>query len=523
MNKMAADMHPKMSSAAKKCKREEVGKGSAELLKNLECFARKGSADEACGVVQSVDLQSAVVLLLTDKPDKLPASLLHSGPAEMDGLRRYFERVVVVWLADVPCSSAEEVGRLKESVGQDTPTLDFSLAFPSHCVAPSDAFLSADLLEPALFPDGRREWRACCRTELLMAVKEMEKRGYPVPFSSEVKSDHDWSIKFGKLIHTFQWSGHTFVTRHKSFTDCPKLTESAPLFSLDCEMVQTAMDNMALGRVSIVNEEMECIYDTFVKPREPILDYMTKYSGITARHLEGVTTTVEDVQKELLRLLPADAILVGQSLESDLRALRYAHPYIIDTSVIFTSSSKRHTPSLAFLAKHLLNVNLKRGKTGHNSEDDARVAMKLVQAKLSIGHELMVGPAGVASLFQVFSDFGVRSVMIDNTRYIKLYAVGNTHADKAENDHRALWCTRRLSECRFGWVQFHSYQLASQNGDGKKKAVPSTKLSQLANAVQSVVGSVPAKSVVFVVLGGRDTTVVELGAMHCKVVTFYKP
>ena len=38
--------------------------------------------------------------------------------------------------------------------------------------------------------------------------------------------------------------------------------------------------------------------------------------------LENVTTTLSDVQKHLVDLLPADAILVGHSLEFDLRALK---------------------------------------------------------------------------------------------------------------------------------------------------------------------------------------------------------
>ena len=38
--------------------------------------------------------------------------------------------------------------------------------------------------------------------------------------------------------------------------------------------------------------------------------------------LENVTTTLADVQQRLLDILPADAILVGHSLEFDFRALK---------------------------------------------------------------------------------------------------------------------------------------------------------------------------------------------------------
>lgn len=44
----------------------------------------------------------------------------------------------------------------------------------------------------------------------------------------------------------------------------------------------------------------QVVYDTFVLPPNPIVDYVTKYSGISEGTLAGVTTTLADVHRVLL-------------------------------------------------------------------------------------------------------------------------------------------------------------------------------------------------------------------------------
>lgn len=46
------------------------------------------------------------------------------------------------------------------------------------------------------------------------------------------------------------------------------------------------------------------------------------FSGITKKILKPVTTKLKDVQRQLKILLPPDAVLVGHSLDLDLRALK---------------------------------------------------------------------------------------------------------------------------------------------------------------------------------------------------------
>lgn len=52
---------------------------------------------------------------------------------------------------------------------------------------------------------------------------------------------------------------------------------------------------------------------------------LTQWSGITEELLRPVTKTLADAQSALLGIVDSDTILVGHSLENDLRALRLAH------------------------------------------------------------------------------------------------------------------------------------------------------------------------------------------------------
>uniref|UniRef100_A0A4W5LV71 Exonuclease domain-containing protein n=2 Tax=Salmonidae TaxID=8015 RepID=A0A4W5LV71_9TELE len=51
--------------------------------------------------------------------------------------------------------------------------------------------------------------------------------------------------------------------------------------------------------------------------------------------LQPITTTLREVQSKLKKVLPRDAVLVGHSLDNDLRALNLIHPHVIDTSLLY--------------------------------------------------------------------------------------------------------------------------------------------------------------------------------------------
>lgn len=74
-----------------------------------------------------------------------------------------------------------------------------------------------------------------------------------------------------------------------------------------------------------------------------------------------------------------DTILIGHSLEADLRALRLVHEKIIDTSVLFACNNKKR--SLKHLAYELLGRDIQQ-LGGHDSTEDAKTCIQLLAHKM---------------------------------------------------------------------------------------------------------------------------------------------
>ena len=173
-------------------------------------------------------------------------------------------------------------------------------------------------------------------------------------------------------------------------------------YALDCEMVLTTDDKYSLARISLVDWSGKTILDKYVRPSLPIKNYFTEFSGITQEILKDVTTTLEDIQKELLEVLGQDAILLGHSLESDLNALKLTHPFVIDTSIIYPHP--RGLPlrsSLKFLANRYLKREIQKGGLeGHDSVEDARAVLDLVKLKCEKGPSWGTLDANGESIFR---------------------------------------------------------------------------------------------------------------------------
>ena len=56
------------------------------------------------------------------------------------------------------------------------------------------------------------------------------------------------------------------------------------------------------------------------------MDYNTRFSGVSAKDLKrGPVKSLKDVQNDLLGFINANTILMGHSLENDLRALKVSN------------------------------------------------------------------------------------------------------------------------------------------------------------------------------------------------------
>lgn len=70
-------------------------------------------------------------------------------------------------------------------------------------------------------------------------------------------------------------------------------------------------------RVCIVNNEGTVLMDKFVRPKERITDFRTRYSGVRPTDLRWAEA-FEDIQRQAAAIL-TDRIIVGHSISNDLQ------------------------------------------------------------------------------------------------------------------------------------------------------------------------------------------------------------
>ncbi|KAM8939698.1 RNA exonuclease 1 homolog isoform 2-T2 [Pelodytes ibericus] len=168
----------------------------------------------------------------------------------------------------------------------------------------------------------------------------------------------------------------------KTFEKLLPVDGNPGVYALDCEMCYTTQ-GLELTRVTVINSQLKVVYDTFVLPDNRIVDYNTRFSGVTEEDMQNTSLTLRDVQAVLLSMFCSDTILIGHSLESDLFALKLIHSTVVDTAIIFPHRLglpyKRALRSL--MADHLQRI-IQDSVEGHDSSEDACSCMELMIWKI---------------------------------------------------------------------------------------------------------------------------------------------
>ena len=145
----------------------------------------------------------------------------------------------------------------------------------------------------------------------------------------------------------------------------------------------------ALARVSIVDAQGRVLLDDYVLPQEPVLDYVTRFSGIVASDLDPSISSrhlinIRTAYLKLRLLIDRGVIFVGHGLVTDFKQLNVFVPatQIIDTVEIFHQPRARRI-GLRFLLNYLLSHDVQGGEA-HDSIDDARAALELYAKALEL-------------------------------------------------------------------------------------------------------------------------------------------
>ncbi|KAG6053616.1 poly(A)-specific ribonuclease [Claviceps sp. LM77 group G4] len=147
----------------------------------------------------------------------------------------------------------------------------------------------------------------------------------------------------------------------------------------------------ALARTSVVRGQGENaglpFIDDYIAIQEPIVDYLTSYSGITRQDLDPRLSKhsllpLKLAYKKLWVLLNLGCKFLGHGLKQDFRVINIHVPksQIIDTIDLFFLKTRLRKLSLAFLAWYLLKEDIQLET--HDSIEDSRTALKLYRKYL---------------------------------------------------------------------------------------------------------------------------------------------
>lgn len=132
----------------------------------------------------------------------------------------------------------------------------------------------------------------------------------------------------------------------------------------------------------------ETLINSLVSPTEKVVDWRTKYSGVTRSAMamaEAQCQTLKGWQGaryELWRYIDADTVLVGHALQHDLDVLRIIHTNVVDSAILTKNAlgpESRRRWGLKTLCYEFLGIEIQnKGRKGHDCWEDALAAREVV-------------------------------------------------------------------------------------------------------------------------------------------------
>ncbi|KAI0179651.1 ribonuclease H-like domain-containing protein [Hypoxylon sp. FL1284] len=161
--------------------------------------------------------------------------------------------------------------------------------------------------------------------------------------------------------------------------------------AVDCEMVGIAggKDELAfLCAVDLFTGEV--LIQSFVLPIEAVTDWRSRYSGITLAKMRTAKASGKALdgwpaaRARLFEFADANTILVGHSLNNDLRVLHVSHTRVIDSCILVAEAvfgkgnGLQRRWGLKTLSRELLGVAIQSSKKGHDCLEDTLASRELV-------------------------------------------------------------------------------------------------------------------------------------------------
>lgn len=160
---------------------------------------------------------------------------------------------------------------------------------------------------------------------------------------------------------------------------------SKKVYAMDCEMVYSNW-GPEVARVSVVDVLGELVMDVFVRPENTLIDCNTRFSGLSPDQILHAECNLDKARERLFELINSETILIGHSLESDLRALRLVHTRVVDTSIVFPHRlGPPQKRALKTLASEILQIIIQEEEGGHDSKEDALACMRIMLRKVRAG------------------------------------------------------------------------------------------------------------------------------------------